>query len=68
MDRLGTFHRTPRLDDTRLAEVFAREVLKLREGRVGYRWGREAGELERLSTGSSVNPSSGALALRILSS
>jgi len=29
VDQVGTFHRIPRLDDARLAEVFAREVLKL---------------------------------------
>ena len=29
MDRAAVFHRIPRLDDGRLAEVFAREVLRL---------------------------------------
>jgi hypothetical protein len=29
MDRAGIFHRIPRLDDVRLAEIFAREVLRL---------------------------------------
>ena len=29
MDRAGIFHRLPHLDDARLAEIFAREVLKL---------------------------------------
>ena len=29
MDRAGIFHRLPRLDDARLAEIFAREVLAL---------------------------------------
>jgi ribosomal protein S27E len=106
VDRTGTFHRIPRLDDARLADVFAREVLRLlinrgllspewgerilswrhtgfnvhsrvrartrieaerigrymvrpvlaldrlsfleREGKVGYRWGREAAELETM--------------------
>lgn len=28
-DRAGVFHRLPRLDDSRLAEIFAREVLRL---------------------------------------
>jgi len=27
MDKAGLFHRVPRIDDSRLAEVFAREVL-----------------------------------------
>jgi ribosomal protein S27E len=106
VDRAGTFHWIPRLDDGRLADVFAREVLRLlvgrgllseewverilswrhtgfnvhsrvrartkietervgkymvrpvlgldrllfldREGKVGYRWGREAAELETM--------------------
>ena len=106
VDWAGTFHRIPRLDDGRLADVFAREVLRLlvnrellssewaerilswrhsgfnvhsrvrarttieaervgkymvrpvlslerlcldeREGRVGYRWGRQAVELETM--------------------
>ena len=29
VDRAGTFHRIPRLDDARLAEIFACEVLRL---------------------------------------
>jgi hypothetical protein len=29
MDRAGVFYRLPRLDDSRLAEIFAREVLRL---------------------------------------
>ena len=86
MDRAGIFHRIPRLDDARLAEVFAREVLRFlvnrgllspewgerilswrhsgfnvhsrvrartkieaqRVGKVGYRWGLEAAELETM--------------------
>jgi hypothetical protein len=31
MDRAGTFRRLPSLDDSRLAEIFAREVLRLRK-------------------------------------
>ena len=33
MDRAGIFHRLPRLDDARLAEIFAREVLRLLVGK-----------------------------------
>jgi hypothetical protein len=33
MDRAGAFHRLPRLDDSRLAEIFAREVLRLLVGK-----------------------------------
>ena len=32
MDGTGTFHRIPRLDDLRLAEIFAREVLRFLVG------------------------------------
>jgi hypothetical protein len=33
MDRAGVFHRLPHLDDSRLAEIFAREVLRLLVGK-----------------------------------
>jgi hypothetical protein len=33
MDRAGIFHRLPHLDDSRLAEIFAREVLRLLVGK-----------------------------------
>jgi hypothetical protein len=33
MDRSGAFHRLPHLDDSRLAEIFAREVLRLLVGK-----------------------------------
>jgi hypothetical protein len=33
VDRAGIFHRVPRLDDARLAEIFAREVLRLMVGK-----------------------------------
>jgi ribosomal protein S27E len=33
VDRAGIFHRIPRLDDARLAEIFAREVLRLLVGK-----------------------------------
>ena len=33
MDRVGAFHRLPHLDDSRLAEIFAREVLRLLVGK-----------------------------------
>jgi hypothetical protein len=33
MDQAGAFHRLPHLDDSRLAEIFAREVLKLLVGK-----------------------------------
>jgi hypothetical protein len=33
VDRAGIFHRIPRLDDARLAEIFAREVLRLMVGK-----------------------------------
>jgi len=40
MDRAGIFHRIPRLDDARLAEIFAREVLALlvSKGLVSPEW------------------------------
>jgi len=33
MDRAGIFHRLPHLDDSRLAEIFAHEVLRLLVGK-----------------------------------
>ena len=33
MDSAGVFHKIPRLDDSRLAEIFAREVLSFLVGR-----------------------------------
>jgi len=33
MDQAGVFHRLPHLDDSRLAEIFAREVLRLLVGK-----------------------------------
>jgi hypothetical protein len=40
VDRAGIFHRLPRLDDARLAEIFAREVLALlvSEGLLSPEW------------------------------
>ena len=33
MDKAGVFHKIPRIDDSRRAELFAREVLRLLVGR-----------------------------------
>ena len=78
-NRAGIFHRIPRLDDGRLAEAFAREVLRLLvdRGLLSPEWVERAAVLERggaclgLTAFAAVradNPSSGAPALRILSS
>jgi hypothetical protein len=47
MDRAGVFHRLPHLDDARLAEIFAREVLGLLVGPISR-------PLRSLATGSQV--------------
>jgi hypothetical protein len=41
VDRAGIFHRIPRLDDARLADIFAREVLRLlvNRGLLSPEWG-----------------------------
>ena len=58
----GVFHEIPRMDDSRLAEIFAREVLLSPEwaerllswtflepeGKVGFRWGRDGAEQETM--------------------
>jgi hypothetical protein len=43
----GVFHEIPRMDDLRLAEILAREVLAP-EGKVGFRWGRDGVEQEMM--------------------
>jgi hypothetical protein len=41
VDRAGIFHRIPRLDDARLADIFARDVLRLlvNRGLLSPEWG-----------------------------
>jgi hypothetical protein len=60
VDWAGIFHGLPRLDDARLAQIFARPILALdrllfldREGKVGYRHGEIGGVCRR----GSDNPS-----------
>jgi len=46
VDRAGIFHRLPRLDDARLAEIFGREVLALLVGKglLSPEWAERVGK------------------------
>jgi hypothetical protein len=46
VDRAGLFHRLPRLDDARLAEIFGREVLRLLVGKglLSREWAERVGK------------------------